>query len=736
VLNDNIRLSILKEYYRLNSEAWDFFRLHSEGDAQLAGFLEELDLRDPFSSRGENRGGIAPVFIRGAKVSGTSPILKDSRLTPQRDPGRCPFPLSRLPKYTFTTPPSASYPRFQHNSPNPQRHHPSSDSTRSIIANQVEEIRQETSHHWARKYDTRFRALEENLLKKFAIGTTFTGYKSMATALKQSGPWKGAAGVQQFASQLDFDLPSHSDDSDDASRQQSFSSSPQPVPSPEVLREAAKITAAKQRKMANRRQLDSFDSRHHEYDHGPKFERPHVLNPNPSHNQFYQRNSRHSNSDMRSDYHRSNTPLPSEFGRSRNADPASSCYYRNGSNMAGSTHDISPFSHTPHKRPQNQHNFHDMFSFYARLDENHILRGLLVAMDSLAKAKDSGEKCLLVSTIDFLLSSFSSVGPSLAPCVEAGINEISLTNDDALPKDEMPADTSNICRNKAPIDLINSPLPRLDEMLPNSNTNISTAADAGSNSEFSGAHHDAKGTIRDSWIVEALARECEPHSKLGFHWFNSRKAGEQFGNSTCVEDTIEQRQETRRHSMVSLDGGARLKRTGKFKRYSSGEYEIISPLLSNSRWQPNDSAPEFLEDILRNQDRRDVIRTSLSVPLDGVYVRLGLGPKDPNYVWNSVTRHKAQEETRTVHTDSLYRSWNDGAMPGRVSLEKEDTKPVLLDQIPRFEDQLRDSGIRSHIFNNPPVVSASGQDSNPWTLLQGHMTQLEPDNGDETPKKN
>jgi hypothetical protein len=75
-------------------------------------------------------------------------------------------------------------------------------------------------------------------------------------------------------------------------------------------------------------------------------------------------------------------------------------------------------------------------------------------------------------------------------------------------------------------------------------------------------------------------------------------------------------------------------------------------------------------------------------------------------------------------------------MPGRVSLEKEDTKPVLLDQIPRFEDQLRDSGIRSHIFNNPPVVSASGQDSNPWTLLQGHMTQLEPDNGDETPKKN
>ncbi|KAF8246731.1 hypothetical protein K440DRAFT_661833 [Wilcoxina mikolae CBS 423.85] len=744
VLNDNIRLSILKEYFHLNSEAWDFFRLHSEGDAQLAGFLEELNLRHPFSSGDGSEGVSAPVYLPGAEVPGENPARKDSRLTQQADPGRCPFPLSRLPKYTFTTPPSASYPRFHHNGPDTRLRCPSSDSARRIIANQVEEIRQETSHYWARKYDTRFRALEESLLKKFAIGTTFTGYKSMATALKQSGPWKGAAGVQQFASQLDFDFLDHSDGSDDASHHQSSNSPPKPIPTPEVLSEAAKVTAAKQQNMANQRQLDSFDSRHHEHDDGPNFDRPHVRSPYPSLSQFHQKDSHQPNSNMQTDHYRSNTLLQSEHDRSRNTDSANSYRYQNGSNMAGSTHDVSHFSHTPHERPHHQDSFNDMFSYCARLDENQILKGLLAAMDSLARAKDSGEKNLLVSTINFLLSSFSSAGPSLGLCVETnpdpGIKATPLTNDDILPKDAIPANTINNCGKNAPLESNGSHLPQLGGMSSDSDTNISIVADAGSNSELSGPHHNQKGAIRDSWIAETLARECEPHSKLGFHWVDSRKArdGEQLGNTTCVEDTIEQCQETRRHSMISLDGGARLKRTGKFKRYDSGQYEIISPLPTNSKWQPKDSVPEFLEDLLRNQERQDAIRRrSLSASLDDVFTKLGLGPpKDPNYVWNPATHHKAQKEIRTIRTNSQHRSWNDGAVPQRASPEKENTKPVHMEQIPRFEDLFYGFGIRSHLFNNPPVVSESGQDPNSWAFLQDHITQMEPHNWNETPKKN
>lgn len=574
-LNDRIRLSLLKEYNRLNTEASEFFSVYSDGEATLAQFLKELDLREPRSSsfRTRHSSEPAPAFAPRGRPSSVGPTggcgmgAFPHALLGRRDLDRCPFPLSRLPRYTFITPPSASYPRFQHWSSS--NHAPRSDAAAvagDLVASQLAEIRREARQHWAQKSDGQFRVLEENLIKGFGIGTTFAGYKSMSTALKQSAHWKGLISVQEFASQLNFKIPSSSDESGQPSPARSFDSPPKSVPSAEALREAVRIATARQRELAMRKQQqqqqqqDSVASGHRADGHGPQngIKQAEVANAS---RRSIDGNKEHPPSSHR-DVPRFRRPAPGP----------------------------SPGSN-------------DIFSFRARVDEEQVLNGLLATVDCLAQAKDSSEKLLLVATISKLISSFPAAknrgiappSPPPSPSRENGWDDGAGLTDKAQTKNPAPVPVpanpaGGVCIDSAPHSLTKALISQLDALTQFGHSDSRTSSTVG----VAGAEINnltPEETIKlNNWIGETvrhldLRQAANSASDPGF---------DDAKTPVCL--------------MTTLPGAGRLKRTGKFIRNGRGNFDVFPPEPYNSRWKPEDSIAESLAVLIKKFQEECALR--------------------------------------------------------------------------------------------------------------------------------
>lgn len=554
-LNDRIRLSLLKEYNRLNTEATEFFGAYSDGEARLAQFLKELDLRDPRSSSVRTRHGSepAPAFASGrGRPSGAGPAWACGMGLGRRDLDRCPFPLSRLPGYTFAIPPSASYPRFHWSSTNNALGSDAAAVAGDLVADQLAEIQREARQHWAQKSDIQFRALEENLIKGLGISTTFAGYKSMSAALKQSAHWKGLISVQEFASQLNFRMPCSSDESVGSSLAGSFDSPPKSVPSAEALREAVRIATARQREMAIRRQQAA--------------------------------------SGQRADGHRSQGGTKEEnsgIGRSKEH-PAAAAH-----------HDAPPYSRRPAAaaaappRPPPSPRFNgpnDIFSFRARVDEEQVLSGLLATVDCLAQAKDSDEKLLLVATISRLISFPAAKSRGIAPpspppspfqtkgawdgaraggpapvgaaagcvCTTNNLTEALISQLDALAQFGRPGSGTSGAGSE------------INNLTPEETVKLNHWI--GETARHLGLRHDANPTVADLGGLDDA--KSPPPTRL----------------------------------MTTLPGAGRLKRTGKFIRNGGGSFEVFPPEPDNSRWTPEDSIAESLEVLIKKFQEESALR--------------------------------------------------------------------------------------------------------------------------------
>lgn len=218
-LHDSVRLSCLNEFLLLNEEADDFFKLHSKEFNKIAEFLQEskpYPYQDTKRSLGK---GPASTSITG-------------------DISQCPFPLSRLPGYTFKSPPSTKY----HGGPE------------KPLAERIAQIHNATKSLWDGEVNEYFRSFEKNFIEGFVLGSTLKGYNSydnMGKSLGQNQRWDD---LKALADRLGVSLPSPSESSEDSeSREDRESTPPQPVADPEELLQTVREVTADQLERAGKR---------------------------------------------------------------------------------------------------------------------------------------------------------------------------------------------------------------------------------------------------------------------------------------------------------------------------------------------------------------------------------------------------------------------------------------------------------------------------------------------------
>jgi hypothetical protein len=590
-IQESIRLSITNLYQRINEEAKELFEYQAREDDKVKKFLSDLDshlstLGDEVETR-RNDGN-----VNGNIYSGLLP----GQWHQSED---CPFPLAELPHYSFRMRAPAVYPRMGAFEPND-----SDAGAYDTVAEQILRIRSEVIYSWSRKREANFSSLLDDLVRSFAVGTTLAGSRAFQKAQKTFGPFREMACLLPDALSQDLE-DAMSSDTDDSFQGSTGSSSVHPVGDADMLREKAAKVMAEKIAYAQQRAASTSDrnARFHASQKSASnlelppdlLERYHRMTSNPELD---------SSSAKSKEVHlASEAPCSLTYPVQRHGDADSQREQRGWRHLAHndfypntdskvSLHDHSEFpmhdtfqdtQRTLH-RPANGQN--DILAFRAALsvDEDGIFSRLLTSVGALKTAHGAVKELEVKRIRQELASLANSTRESSFRASETFLSKLISTDPTSYHS----------------IDLKSKLFKRL-------NTATSRRPQSSLAVEVSSVGPPRSIVIHlgpeqmDEATVRRMLKDAATNKKgtifrtnairNGFAHAFKRKQVQVLVESACrqvrVDDTSKPHK--RRASMVSLEGGSILKRTGKFVRQNNGEFDITEPWVRNSKWKPGNN---------------------------------------------------------------------------------------------------------------------------------------------------